>query len=67
MGRKAAAVICGMFVAASAAGCGVYVTADDVWCEASENSGASAGTYSTSGEMEGMAVQRVRKQFSDTL
>ncbi len=57
MGRKAAAVICGMFVAASAAGCGVYVTADDVWCEASENSGASAGTYSTSGEMEGMAVQ----------
>lgn len=57
MGRKAAAVICGMFVAASAAGCGVYVTADDVWCEASEDSGDSAGTYSTSGELEGMAVQ----------
>lgn len=57
MGRKIAAVICGMFVAASAAGCGVYVTADDVWCEASEDSGDSAGTYSTSGELEGMAVQ----------
>lgn len=41
-----AAAICGMFAAASVAGCGVYaVEKNDVWCEATESSGEPAGNY----------------------